>query len=240
MAPLLPAGAGPRAGGAGRPPARPSPSWGAAAAAPAPGHAALGYACAAGAAFIWSSYSLLTKRLALTGRDFPTAAIGTFGLVSGVLALVCHALLEPRVALSARDLLLIAVLGLGPLGGAFFLWDKALKLATCAPDRRAELPDAAVHPAAAVDHRPAAELERGAGGADPGRGGGGDAGALNTTISIANHAAIIGVATANQIQILRSAMSNTLIQQLLRKLYRACYNAWAALVLAAPPRRQRW
>ena len=53
----------------------------------APGNAALGFACAAGAAFIWSSYSLLTKRLALTGRNFPTAAIGTFGLVSGLLAL---------------------------------------------------------------------------------------------------------------------------------------------------------
>ena len=83
---------------------------------------------AAKSAFIWSSYSLTTKRLALTGRDFPTAAIGSFGLVSGLLALVCHVLLEPAVSLSLRDGLLIAVLGLGPLGGAFFLWDKALKL----------------------------------------------------------------------------------------------------------------
>lgn len=98
------------------------------AAAQAPGNAVLGYGCALGAAFIWSSYSLLTKRLALTGRDFPTAAVGSFGLVSGLLALACHALLEPAVRLSADDLLLIAVLGLGPLGGAFFLWDKALKL----------------------------------------------------------------------------------------------------------------
>lgn len=100
----------------------------AAAAGAAPGNATLGFACAAGAAFIWASYSLMTKRLALTGRDFPTAAIGSFGLVSGLLALGCHALLEPAVHLSAQDALLIAVLGLGPLGGAFFLWDKALKL----------------------------------------------------------------------------------------------------------------
>ena len=90
--------------------------------------AALGFAAAAGAAFIWSSYSLLTKRLTLTGQPFPTAAIGTFGLVSGGLSLGCHALLEPSVSLSARDGLLIAALGLGPLGGAFFLWDAALKL----------------------------------------------------------------------------------------------------------------
>ncbi len=90
--------------------------------------APLGFACAAGAALIWSSYSVLSKRLASTRHAFPTAAIGTFGFVSALLSLLCHALLEPAVSLSARDLGLIAVLGLGPLGGAFFLWDAALKL----------------------------------------------------------------------------------------------------------------
>ena len=90
--------------------------------------AALGFAAAAGGAFVWSSYSLLSKRLAQTRHRFPTAAIGTFGLVAGLLSLACHALLEPSVSLSARDIALIAALGLGPLGGAFFLWDAALKL----------------------------------------------------------------------------------------------------------------
>jgi drug/metabolite transporter (DMT)-like permease len=83
-----------------------------------------GYLPALGSAFIWASYSLLTKRVA----PFPTAAIGLFGLVSGVLSLLCHWALEPSVALSGRDVLLLAVMGLGPLGAAFFLWDKALKL----------------------------------------------------------------------------------------------------------------
>ena len=32
------------------------------------------------------------------------------------------------MALHARDWALVAVMGLGPLGAAFFLWDKALKL----------------------------------------------------------------------------------------------------------------
>ena len=59
---------------------------------------------------------------------FPTAAIGLFGLVSGLLSLACHWLLEPPATLQPRDWLLIAVMGLGPLGAAFFLWDKALKL----------------------------------------------------------------------------------------------------------------
>jgi len=84
---------------------------------------AWGYLPAAGAAFIWASYSLLTQRVAA----FPTAAIGGFAALSGALSLLCHALLEPAVALSARDIALIAALGLGPLGGAFFLWDAALK-----------------------------------------------------------------------------------------------------------------
>lgn len=91
-------------------------------------NAPLGFACAAGAALIWSSYSVLSKRLASTRHAFPTAAIGTFGVASAALSLACHALLEPAASLSSRDLLLIALLGLGPLGGAFFLWDAALKL----------------------------------------------------------------------------------------------------------------
>lgn len=87
------------------------------------GGLAWGYLPALGSAFIWASYSLLTKRVA----HFPTAAIGLFGLVSGVLSLLCHALLEPATTLSGRDWGLIALMGLGPLGAAFFLWDKALK-----------------------------------------------------------------------------------------------------------------
>lgn len=88
------------------------------------GTLAWGYLPALAAAFIWATYSLFTKRVAA----FPTTAIGLFGLVSGVLSLLCHVLLEPSVTLQPRDWALLAVLGLGPLGASFFLWDKALKL----------------------------------------------------------------------------------------------------------------
>lgn len=88
------------------------------------GELAWGYAPALAAAFIWATYSLLTQRVA----PFPTTAIGLFGLVSGGLSLLCHVLLEPAVTLQHRDWLLLAVLGLGPLGASFYLWDKALKL----------------------------------------------------------------------------------------------------------------
>ena len=88
------------------------------------GTLAWGYLPALAAAFIWATYSLLTKRVAA----FPTTAIGLFGLVSGVLSLLCHVVLEPAASLQPRDWALLAVLGLGPLGASFFLWDKALKL----------------------------------------------------------------------------------------------------------------
>jgi drug/metabolite transporter (DMT)-like permease len=88
----------------------------------------LGYLLALGSAFIWANYSLQTKRGATTGNGFATAAIGLFGLISGALSLICHAALEPSVNLSARDWLLLISMGMGPLGAAFFLWDKALKL----------------------------------------------------------------------------------------------------------------
>lgn len=82
-----------------------------------------GYLPALASAIIWASYSLGTRRV----PAFPTAAIGLFGLLSGLLSLACHALLETRVDLSPRDWALIVVTGLGPLGAAFFFWDKALK-----------------------------------------------------------------------------------------------------------------
>ncbi|TFY96218.1 DMT family transporter [Ramlibacter rhizophilus] len=82
-----------------------------------------GYVPALGSAFIWASYSLATRRV----PPFPTAAVGLFGLVSGLLSLACHAVLEAPATLTPRDGLLLALMGLGPLGAAFLLWDKALK-----------------------------------------------------------------------------------------------------------------
>lgn len=87
------------------------------------GGLAWGYLPALASAFVWASYSLLTQRV----PPFPTAAIGLFAWVSGLLSLACHAWLEPTVSLSAQDGLWLLCMGLGPLGAAFFLWDAALK-----------------------------------------------------------------------------------------------------------------
>ena len=90
---------------------------------PLEGTLAWGYLPALGSAFIWASYSLWCQRV----PAFPTPAIGLFALVSGLLSLLCHALLEPAVVLQTGDALWLGLMGLGPLGAAFFLWDAALK-----------------------------------------------------------------------------------------------------------------
>jgi drug/metabolite transporter (DMT)-like permease len=82
-----------------------------------------GYLFAFAGAIVWSTYSLASKRAAAV----PTTALGSVAALSGLLSLGCHAAFEARVALSAHDLGLLAWMGLGPLGAAFFLWDAALK-----------------------------------------------------------------------------------------------------------------
>ncbi|GAB4536568.1 MAG: DMT family transporter [Anaerolineales bacterium] len=87
-----------------------------------------GYLMAAAAAFVWASYSLLTRRV----PHFSSSAVGAFCLTSGLLALGGAALLGewqamPWGALSLREWGLLALTGIGPLGVAFYTWDAALK-----------------------------------------------------------------------------------------------------------------
>ncbi|MEO8756033.1 MAG: DMT family transporter, partial [Casimicrobiaceae bacterium] len=84
---------------------------------------ALGFALAAGSATVWACYSLLCRRV----PAFSSWAIGGFALASGLLALACHALFEPAATLRSGDFAKLAVLGLGPMGAAFYLWDIAMK-----------------------------------------------------------------------------------------------------------------
>lgn len=86
-----------------------------------------GYLMAAAAAFVWSSYSLLTKRV----PAFPTAAVAGFCFVSGLLSLcvffASSSSLYAVQALSLRQWVFLLLLGAGPMGLAFFTWDAALK-----------------------------------------------------------------------------------------------------------------
>lgn len=82
-----------------------------------------GYAAAGACALIWSSYSVLNRRFA----DVPTDVVGGFCGVSAVLAAVLHLGLERTVWPVGLEWLAVLGLGLGPVGGAFFLWDVGTK-----------------------------------------------------------------------------------------------------------------
>jgi drug/metabolite transporter (DMT)-like permease len=82
-----------------------------------------GYLLAIAAALIWATYSLASKRLG----GFPISGIASFCLVSGVLSLLCHAAFERAHRLALLDVPFLLLIGLGPMGAAFYLWDRALR-----------------------------------------------------------------------------------------------------------------
>ncbi|WP_319549981.1 EamA family transporter [Desulfogranum marinum] len=83
-----------------------------------------GYCCAFGAAIIWACYSLLTKRLPL----FSTAAVGGFCFVSGLLSLGLQYITQGSLPMpNPEECINIVLLGIGPMGMAFYTWDAAMK-----------------------------------------------------------------------------------------------------------------
>jgi drug/metabolite transporter (DMT)-like permease len=83
-----------------------------------------GYLLALTCAFIWSIYSVLSRRMA----DVPTEAVVGFCLVTAVLAALAHIVLEPSgLPASISTWAAILALGIGPVGAAFFLWDIGMK-----------------------------------------------------------------------------------------------------------------
>jgi drug/metabolite transporter (DMT)-like permease len=86
-----------------------------------------GYLLALGAAFTWALYSLLTKRL----PTFDTSAVSVFTFISGILSLMFYFVSGGSIGqftqLTGQEWLYMILIGIGPLGGAFFLWDYALK-----------------------------------------------------------------------------------------------------------------
>lgn len=82
-----------------------------------------GYIFAFLAALTWSLYSLLTKKI----TTFTSATVGLFCLISGGLSLIAHIGLEESVSPLFVEYLLMVLLGVGPLGAAFYCWDSAIK-----------------------------------------------------------------------------------------------------------------
>ncbi|MCJ2015204.1 DMT family transporter [Methylobacterium sp. J-076] len=83
-----------------------------------------GYAAALAAAFVWAAYSVLSTRAGAV----PTEAVAGFCLVTGLLSLACHLGLERTVWPDVPSAwAAIVLLGLGPVGAAFYLWDIGCK-----------------------------------------------------------------------------------------------------------------
>jgi drug/metabolite transporter (DMT)-like permease len=86
-----------------------------------------GYGAALGAAVIWALYSLLTKRL----PPFPTDSIGVFCLVSGILSFGIYFInggsAQEISTVAPIQWLFLILVGVGPMGAAFFFWDAAMK-----------------------------------------------------------------------------------------------------------------
>lgn len=86
-----------------------------------------GYSTAMGAAFVWALYSLLTKRL----PPFPTDSVGAFCLISGMLSISIYFINGGSVpeiaAMPPTQWIFLILVGIGPMGSAFFFWDAALK-----------------------------------------------------------------------------------------------------------------
>ncbi len=82
-----------------------------------------GYIYAFVCALIWSSYSVLSRFFG----QIPTSAVGGFCGATAILSLLAHLAFEVTVIPSGLEFLAIVMLGLGPVGGAFFLWDYGVK-----------------------------------------------------------------------------------------------------------------
>lgn len=83
-----------------------------------------GFVAAFVAAFVWAGYSVMSRKLAAV----PTDAVAGFCLATGLMAAICHLVLEVTVwPETPMQWLAIVALGIGPVGIAFFVWDIGMK-----------------------------------------------------------------------------------------------------------------
>jgi drug/metabolite transporter (DMT)-like permease len=84
---------------------------------------AVGYASAFACAVTWGAYSVLSRRFGAV----PTDTVGGFCGVTAVLAALCHGAFEQSVWPSPGEWLALVLMGAGPTGLAFFVWDVGMK-----------------------------------------------------------------------------------------------------------------
>jgi drug/metabolite transporter (DMT)-like permease len=82
-----------------------------------------GYVLAFLCAVIWAVYSVVSRKLC----SAPTMLIGAFCGITALMSFVCHLLFEKTVVVSGVQWIPVVLLGLGPVGTAFFAWDHGMK-----------------------------------------------------------------------------------------------------------------
>ncbi len=83
-----------------------------------------GFLAAFIAAFVWATYSVMSRRL----KSVPTDAVAGFCLATALLAALVHILVEATVwPETIGQWLAIIALGVGPVGAAFYAWDVGMK-----------------------------------------------------------------------------------------------------------------
>lgn len=82
-----------------------------------------GYLAALACALIWAIYSVLSRRFG----NVPTASIGGFCGVTALLAWALHLIIEETVWPQGGEWIAVVVMGIGPMGLAFFAWDHGVK-----------------------------------------------------------------------------------------------------------------
>ncbi|WP_454831380.1 aromatic amino acid exporter YddG [Pseudoxanthomonas wuyuanensis] len=82
-----------------------------------------GYLAALSAAVIWAAYSVLNRRHAAV----PSAAITVACAAVAVLGAIAHLLFEQTVPPRASQWGVLLLMGVGPVGAAFWLWDHGTK-----------------------------------------------------------------------------------------------------------------
>ncbi|AUN33725.1 aromatic amino acid exporter YddG [Niveispirillum cyanobacteriorum] len=83
-----------------------------------------GYLAALACSVTWSGYSVLSRRFGAV----PTETVAFFCLATSLLAIPCHLLFEQTVwPQGVWGWSIIAAMGIGPVGLAFFVWDHGVK-----------------------------------------------------------------------------------------------------------------
>ena len=82
-----------------------------------------GYVLAFLCALIWSVYSVASRKMS----GAPTMLIGAYCGITSLLSFICHLLFEKTVTVTGVQWIPVLLLGLGPVGLAFFAWDYGMK-----------------------------------------------------------------------------------------------------------------